>query len=352
QVEGTLFKFPVNILAIESSIFRDMLELPPTSTLQGSTDETPIRLDSVLKDDFRQLLRVLSPPFKEPTPILTFSQWTSVLKLADMWCMDDIKTHAVLNMERLSDIDPVDKVVVSRPFGIKHWLLPAFNEILQRPHSFTEYDLERLGASTLLQLVEETLFRFPINLLAQESPVFRDMMEIPTFSTQEGLTDDDPIRLDGVLHDDFRFKQPVPFLSFSEWTSVLNLADMWCMDGIREHAIKTMNKIEGVDPVEKLVVARTYRVDAWLPPSLDAIIRRSQDWSERDVERLSLSTVLKLVALRDRLQPRSQYGYAFSWDIAPVRQDIPDSVSFQSVIRENLSDFIEGNHFIIKKDIH
>ncbi|KAJ3714138.1 hypothetical protein C8R42DRAFT_683186 [Lentinula raphanica] len=154
-VEGTLFKFPVNILAIESPIFRDMLELPPTSTLQGSTDDTPIRLDSVLKDDFRQLLRVLSPPrrFKEPTPILTFSQWTSVLKLADMWCMDDIKTHAVLNMERLSDIDPVDKVVVSRSFGIKHWLLPAFNEILQRPHSFTEYDLERLGASTLLQLV-------------------------------------------------------------------------------------------------------------------------------------------------------------------------------------------------------
>ncbi|KAJ3767241.1 hypothetical protein FB446DRAFT_793371 [Lentinula raphanica] len=198
-------------------------------------------------------------------------------------------------------------------------------------------------------LVEETLFRFPINLLAQESPVFRDMMEIPTFSTQEGLTDDDPIRLDGVLHDDFvqlltilappqRFKQPVPSLSFSEWTSVLNLADMWCMDRIREHAIKTMNKTEGVDPVEKLVVARTYRVDAWLSPSLDAIIRRSQDWTEHDVERLGLSTVLKLVALRDRLQP-VQGRYGLSWEIASARQEVPSSVNFQSVIKAELSEF-------------
>ncbi|KAJ3714140.1 hypothetical protein C8R42DRAFT_633070 [Lentinula raphanica] len=197
-------------------------------------------------------------------------------------------------------------------------------------------------------LVEGTLFRFPLNLLAQESTVFKDMMDIPA-SSQEGLTDDNPIRLDGVLRDDFvqlltilappqRFKQPVPTLSFSEWTSILKLADMWCMDAIREHAISTMKDIPNVDPVDKVVVAKRYGVDAWLPSSLDAIIRRSQAWSEHDVERLGLSTVLKLVALRDRLQPvHGRHG--FSWEIASARQEVPSAVNFQSIIEAELSEF-------------
>ncbi|KAJ3720794.1 hypothetical protein DFJ43DRAFT_970257, partial [Lentinula guzmanii] len=285
----------------ESMIFRDMMELPVSLQPEGSTDENPICLESVLEDDFRQLLRILAPPYREPVPVLTFSEWTSMLKLADMWCMDVVKEHAILTMSGLSGIDPVDKVVVGRKYRIKNWLLPAFNVILQRSQSFTEYDLERLG----------TLFRFPINLLAKESEVFRDMMEIPAPAQAEGLTDENPIRLDGVLHDDFvklltilappqRFKEPVPTLSFSEWTSVLKLADMWCMDVVKEHAIATMNQISKVDPIDKVVVARKYGVNSWLVPSFDALLRRSQPWDEQDVERLGLSTVLKLVELRDR----------------------------------------------------
>ncbi|KAJ3739171.1 hypothetical protein DFH05DRAFT_1453874 [Lentinula detonsa] len=345
-VEGTLFKFPLTVLAMESTIFRDMMELPVSLQPEGSTDENPIRLESVLKDDFRQLLRILAPPYREPVPVLTFSEWTSVLKLADMWCMDVVKEHAILTMSGLSGIDPVDKVVVGRKYGIKDWLLPAFNVILQRSQSFTEHDLERLGAPTLLQLVEGTLFRFPINLLAKESEVFRDMMEIPAPAQAEGLTDENPIRLDGVLHDDFvklltilapPFKEPVPTLSFSEWTSVLKLADMWCMDVVKEHAIATMNRISKVDPLDKVVVARKYGVDSWLVPSFNALLRRSKPWDEQDVERLGLSTVLKLVELRDRLRPQSQYG--FSWEIALARQEIPGLVDFREAITVELPDF-------------
>ncbi|KAJ3786079.1 hypothetical protein GGU10DRAFT_332601 [Lentinula aff. detonsa] len=191
---------------------------------------------------------------------------------------------------------------------------------------------------------------FPINLLAKESEVFRDMMEIPAPAQAEGLTDENPIRLDGVLHDDFvklltilappqRFKEPVPTLSFSEWTSVLKLADMWCMDVVKEHALATMNQIPKVDPIDKVVVARKYGVDSWLAPSFDALLRRSQPWDEQDVERLGLSTVLKLVELRDRLQPHSQYGYGFSWEIASARQEIPGSVDFCGTITVELPDF-------------
>ncbi|KAH7877254.1 uncharacterized protein C8R40DRAFT_1248471 [Lentinula edodes] len=154
-VEGYLFKFPINTLAIESDIFRTMMEVPAPSQTEGLTDENPIHLEGVLKDDFRQLLRVLAPPrrFKEPVPILTFSEWTSVLRLADMWCMDVVKEHAISNMNNLADIDPIDKIVVARKYEIKAWLKPAFNDVLQRSKTFTEDDVERLGVSTLLQLV-------------------------------------------------------------------------------------------------------------------------------------------------------------------------------------------------------
>ncbi|KAJ3849334.1 hypothetical protein EV368DRAFT_47492, partial [Lentinula lateritia] len=343
QVEGYLFKFPINTLAIESEIFRTMMEVPAPSQTEGLTDENPIHLEGVLKDDFRQLLRVLAPPrrFKEPVPILTFSEWTSVLKLADMWCMDVVKEHAISNMNNLADIDPIDKIVVARKYEIKAWLKPAFNDVLRRSKTFTEDDVERLG-------VEGVLFRFPINLLAKESPVFQDMMEVPAPLQAEGLTDENPIHLDGVSNADFvqlltilappqRFKDPTPNLTFDEWTSVLKLSDMWCMDVVKEHAISTMNRFSGVDPVDKVVVAKKYGITSWLTPAINAIIQRSQPWNERDVERLGLSTVLKLAEFRDRLQPRSQYGYGFDWELVTQRRET--SVDFSGVIMAELPDF-------------
>lgn len=52
-----------------------------------------------------------------------------------------------------ADIDLVEKIVIARTYDIKSWLVPTFNAILQRPQSFTEHDLRRLGAPTLLHLV-------------------------------------------------------------------------------------------------------------------------------------------------------------------------------------------------------
>lgn len=79
----------------------------------------------------------------------------SVLKLADKYEMDTVKKHAIASMNKLrnASIDLVEKIVVARTYNIESWLVPTFNAILQRPQSFTEHDLERLGAPTLLHLV-------------------------------------------------------------------------------------------------------------------------------------------------------------------------------------------------------
>jgi hypothetical protein len=47
----------------ESEILSEMFLLPPpdSSVIDGLTDEQPLRLDHILKEDFRQLLKVFYP---------------------------------------------------------------------------------------------------------------------------------------------------------------------------------------------------------------------------------------------------------------------------------------------------
>lgn len=48
-------------------MFKTMFSLPPgsESVADGTTDDTPIRLDGIKKADFEQLLRVLYPGLVE-----------------------------------------------------------------------------------------------------------------------------------------------------------------------------------------------------------------------------------------------------------------------------------------------
>lgn len=64
QVDNQLFQIPFAYLSNESEIFRGMMDvpLPSDGTAEGMSDDHPIRLEGVLKEDFRQLLRVLCPP--------------------------------------------------------------------------------------------------------------------------------------------------------------------------------------------------------------------------------------------------------------------------------------------------
>jgi hypothetical protein len=63
QVENTLFRVPRHHFEQESEVFRDMFQLPiaEDTTPDGCSDEQPLRLDGILKQDFRQLLRVMFP---------------------------------------------------------------------------------------------------------------------------------------------------------------------------------------------------------------------------------------------------------------------------------------------------
>ncbi|KAF9021717.1 hypothetical protein BDP27DRAFT_1439103 [Rhodocollybia butyracea] len=146
----------MHFLSSQSEVFKGMLEMPLPSdgAIEGMSDESPIHLEGVSKQDFRQLLRVLCPPkVIGRLEVLSFHEWLSVLKLADQWCMDAVRAHAIEMMTDIA-VDPVEKVVVARKYSISHWIAPALNSILQRSQTLNETDVNRLGLSTALHLVE------------------------------------------------------------------------------------------------------------------------------------------------------------------------------------------------------
>ncbi|KAJ3820064.1 hypothetical protein EV361DRAFT_910107 [Lentinula raphanica] len=150
-VENHLFRLPIHHLAAQSSYFQNLAD----TTKDGLTEDNPIDLDGASREDFRQLLRVLCPPrtFQAEPETLSLSQWESVLKLTKKWELDKVKTHAISAVEKLPNVDPVDKIILARTYDVRPWLAPSFNEILQRSKSLTESDVERLGIPTAVHLM-------------------------------------------------------------------------------------------------------------------------------------------------------------------------------------------------------
>ncbi|KAE9405136.1 hypothetical protein BT96DRAFT_1015804 [Gymnopus androsaceus JB14] len=144
NLSGRRVSFPDThrFLSGESQIFKDIMSLPvPPDGSAEHVDEHPVRLEGVSKDAFQQLLRVLYPP-----------QWTLVLELADRYCMDSLRKHAIEKMQSVRDYDPVDKVVAARRSKIKQWLLPSFDETPRRPKSLNQHDVDLLGLEAVLRL--------------------------------------------------------------------------------------------------------------------------------------------------------------------------------------------------------
>ena len=78
------------------------------------------------------------------------AQWTSVLKLSTLWEFDELRKAAIDALSTALCNDPIDRVILSSRFGITAWLLPALNELAQRPESLNIEEANRLGIETVL----------------------------------------------------------------------------------------------------------------------------------------------------------------------------------------------------------
>jgi len=175
KVEGHLFKVPARNFTIESEVFETMFKLPqnPNIAVDGCSDDQPLRLEGVKREDFRQLLRVmyaryekdrnrarfpLSKTFKHHSGIekesLTLEQWISVLELSTQWAMENIRALAIRNIGVALPPDDVPHrlLTLGQRYGVDMWVIGAVDFLIKREQPMGRNDVESIGLENVLKI--------------------------------------------------------------------------------------------------------------------------------------------------------------------------------------------------------
>ncbi|KIJ63371.1 hypothetical protein HYDPIDRAFT_156204 [Hydnomerulius pinastri MD-312] len=155
-VENYLFRVPRLPFETQSEVFSDMLLLPTSSNVEveGQSDNNPIKLEGIKKNDFEQLLKILFPIADGKLKQLPVgpTEWTSALKLSLLWEFTSIRDQSLVELRTLLE-DPIDRILLAKEFDIEgEWLLEAMNELARRPKPLGMEDVERLGVEFVIQM--------------------------------------------------------------------------------------------------------------------------------------------------------------------------------------------------------
>ncbi|KAG9318075.1 hypothetical protein JVU11DRAFT_140 [Chiua virens] len=159
-VENCLFKVRESQFEAESIVFRDMLQfLLPTGEGDeegGKRDDNPVHLMGIKKNEFEQLLNVLlhrtyGKCQKVPSDI-GIVQWTSILKLANIWRFDDIREVALDNLKCRMSLAEQVALGAAYNLNFESWSLPAIHELVRRQEPITFEEGQRMGLDITLKL--------------------------------------------------------------------------------------------------------------------------------------------------------------------------------------------------------
>ncbi|KAG9221266.1 hypothetical protein CCMSSC00406_0008899 [Pleurotus cornucopiae] len=199
--------------------------------------------------------------------------------------------------------------------------------------------------------VGDRLFKVPRHKFVEESVIFRSMSDLPLGEKRaDGLTDEQPLRLDGVEQADFRhflkylyprgIGRPVS-LTLDEWLSILKLSSLWEMDRIRNDAITNLPALL-TNPAQKLGVAIDYNIEFWLVPAMQELVQREAPLSVADLEHIGIECALRLAAIREACLPHNyRHSYTFGRSgIAPESRRGAVTYDCQERIEHDFKGFI------------
>ncbi|KZP11859.1 hypothetical protein FIBSPDRAFT_799853 [Athelia psychrophila] len=182
-IEDTLYNVHRYFFARDSTHFR--------ATLQD-TASYPYVMQDVSCADFDEFLAILYPTnFRRPME-KTATQWTSILHLAAKWGFENIKLLAIDNLA--ANVNPVDKIVLGRQYGIAEWLPAAYQTVCTRADPLTMEEGVKLGVedtvkiSAARQLYGIGKARYDVKHLSGDlAEIFR--LEMPAESVLSGEED-------------------------------------------------------------------------------------------------------------------------------------------------------------------
>jgi hypothetical protein len=84
-----------------------------------------------------------------------------------------------------------------------------------------------------------------------------------------------------------------------EWISVLKLSTMWTFGELRQLAIKWLGRLD-INPVEKVMLARNYKVERLLVRGYMELIKRKEGPSVEEAKILGYEAAIRLYEKRER----------------------------------------------------
>jgi len=151
-VENILFKVH-RYLFEQSEVFQAMFSLPPpkATTVEGSSDSNPVRLECVSVTAFEHLLWYMYPGFHGDLTAIPADGWVHILDMATMFDFERIRSSAINVLSRCPD--PMFKLAIADRFHVDEWRLGCYVELCMRPAFFTEAEMNQLGPETTVRLV-------------------------------------------------------------------------------------------------------------------------------------------------------------------------------------------------------
>ncbi|KAH7928706.1 hypothetical protein BV22DRAFT_1082490, partial [Leucogyrophana mollusca] len=165
--------------------------------------------------------------------------------------------------------------------------------------------------TTVVFLVEGTLFRVPRQPFIEGSDFFRQMflLPVPEDAEADGSSDEHPLclpeqikkkdfrQLLKVLFPDYRKTKKSPS-TIADWISVLKLSDMWDLEIAKQLAIDHLGPA-AIDPVDRICLATDCNVRQWLLPAFNDLAKRKEPIGINDVDKLGIDLALKVAAIRE-----------------------------------------------------
>jgi len=166
--------------------------------------------------------------------------------------------------------------------------------------------------------VEDTLFRVHRYFFTRESAFFRSKLPHPPPPGEftKGSSDTQPLVLEDTLQVDFErflwvFYNPKYSLydaTVEEWTSILKLAHQWKFSGIKDLAIRELERLE-VPPLRKIVIYHNYAIDRrLLQAAYTAFTIRDKPITIEEGQELGLETVIQLALAREHVRAPAAGG--------------------------------------------
>ncbi|KAI6004922.1 hypothetical protein EDD15DRAFT_1025469 [Pisolithus albus] len=202
--------------------------------------------------------------------------------------------------------------------------------------------------STVTFLVEGSLFKVPREPFEKESEVFCGMFSLPQGSSGvvEGLSDENPIRIDGTSKDDFEQllkallhrkydSQPNLPHGIEQWTSVLKLSTAWNFESLRQASIDALME-SGIGAVDRVVLSQQYHIKGWLLPALNELARRQEPISLEEAKRMGIDITVQLASVRERVTMHT-YSHHHNLAVGSCRSPSMGKLDFSDQIRSTFS---------------